>query len=195
MGLFAGIVSALADRLKTKKGRLVTSSLFRQGVFMNALNLCASDATLNPTKRMLEHDTIPQYVNSRSDRSPANEVYESSDRKYFSLVASPDQADSASAALAEALECDNSTEAVAAALASMPFKDIDNVMRTLKIPLAVKTDSSITPPEDPRLQNLFQSFAQDQSPPSDCPQVTPNPNRNRNPNPNRNPGVGLEGCN
>ena len=194
MGLFSGIVCALAERLKTKKGRLVTTSLFRQGVFANALNLCASDATLNPTKHMLEHD-VPNYASSQGDRSPAIDVYESSDRKYFSLVASPNQADSASAALAKALDCDNSTEAVAAALASMPFKDIDNVMRTLKIPLAVKTDSSITPPEDPRLQNLFQSFAQDQSPPSDCPQVTPNPNRNHNPNPNPNPGVGLEGCN
>ena len=182
MGLFAGIVCALAERLTTKKGRLVTTSLFRQGVFANALNLCASDATLNPTKRMLEHG-VPDYASSRRARSPAIDVYESSDRKYFSLVASPDQADSASAALANALECDHSTEAVAAALSSMPFKDIDKVMRQLQIPLVVKTDASISPPEDPRLKNLFQSFAQDQSPPSDCPQVTPNPKPNPNPKP------------
>ena len=149
----------------------MTNSLFRQGVFVNALNLCASDATLNPTKRMLEHDTIPQYVNSRPDRSPALQIYESSDRKYFSLVASPDQADSASAALANALDCDNSTEAVAAALSSMPFEDISKAMRELEIPVVVKTDASISPAEDPRLKNCFQSFTDDPSPPSDCPQV------------------------
>ena len=170
MGLFSGIVCALAERLKTKKGRLVTTSLFRQGVFANALNLCASDATLNPTKHMLEHD-VPNYASSQGDRSPAIDVYESSDRKYFSLVASPNQADSASAALANALDCDNSTEAVAAALSSMPFEDISKAMRELEIPVVVKTDASISPAEDPRLKNCFQSFTDDPSPPSDCPQV------------------------
>lgn len=170
LGLFAGIVSALADRIRTKKGRLVTNCLFRQGVFVNALALCASDASLNPTKRIQEH-SIPKYTNSRPDRSPSNEVYESSDRKYFSLVASPHQSDAASAELADALDCDNSSEAVGAALSSMPLADIKNLMHKVRIPVVVKTDASVSPVHDPRLKTLFEPFARDTAPPVDCPQV------------------------
>ena len=170
VGLFAGILCALAERLKTKQGRLVTNSLFRQGVFANALTLCASGAYLSPTERVLEHD-VPRYVNSRADRSPSIEVYESSDRRYFSLVASPEQSAVASAELAASLGCDNSTEAVAAALSKIPFADIDSLMHKLKIPVVVKTDSSISPVHDPRLKNLLVSFANETAPPSDCPKV------------------------
>ena len=168
--MFAGIVSALADRIRTKQGALVTNCLYRQGVFANALALCASDNTLNPTKRMLEHD-LPNYANPRPNRSPSNEVYESSDRKYFALVASPHHRDPASAELAEALDCDNSTEAVGAALCNMPFADIESLMAKLRIPLVVKTDASTSPVQDPRLRNLFEGFVRDTAAPSDCPQV------------------------
>lgn len=163
-------MGALADRLRTKKGRLVTNCLFRQGVFVNALALCASDASLNPIKRVQEHD-IPDYTNIRPHRSPSHEMYESSDRQYFALVASPHHADPASDELAEALGCANSTEAVGAALSNMPFADIESLMEKLSIPLVVKTDASISPVYDPRLQTLFESFARDTAPPPDCPKV------------------------
>ena len=168
--MFAGIVSALAERLRTKKGALVTNCLYRQGVFANALALCASDNALNPSKRMLEHD-LCDYANPRPNRSPSNEVYESSDRKYFSLVASPHQSDAASAELADALDCDNSTEAVGTALSSMPFADIESLMEKLRIPLVVKTDASVSPTDDPRYKNLFEPFVHDTAAPSDCPKV------------------------
>ena len=170
MGLFAGIVGALAERLKTKKGALVTNCLYRQGVFANALALCASDNTLNPTKRMLEHD-LPNYANPRPNRSPSNEVYGSSDQKYFAVVASAHEADAASAELADALDCDNSTEGVGAALSSMPFADIESLMQKLRIPVVVKTDSSVSPVDDPRYKNLFTPFVSDTAAPSDCPKV------------------------
>lgn len=170
MGLFAGLVCALADRLKTKKGRLVTNSLFRQGVFVNALALCSSGATLNPTKRVLEHG-VPKYANPRPDQVPSYYQYESSDRRYFSLVAAPEHAAPTSALLAQRLSCDNSTDAVATALSSMPFAEIADLTQQLGIPVVVKTDASVSPVKDARLAGMFESFVHGDAPAEDCPQV------------------------
>ena len=133
---------ALVERMESGKGKLVSNSLYRQGIFCNAAELLREKRPLQADKRISQH-VVPDYtICDRKPQEPLYGVFSSNDREHFSLLAPVGTSPSA---LASALGCDATAEAIRAALASRPWSEIHAILVSTSIPFFKKEHYSTNP--------------------------------------------------